>query len=117
MKKALKTWYVYVIGVVVFILDACGAIIPYVIMHDQSKYSFQQVSYVFFFSAVVIFGLCFIAQDLYRASIRHKTKNWADKLPEQNLMVAWRIFLPGILAGVLCAIAGIFHSFPAVIFY
>lgn len=117
MKKALKTWYLYVIGVAAFVLVACGAIIPYLVMHDQAKYSFQQVSYVFFFAAVVIFGVLFIVQDIYRATIRHRTKNWADKLPEQNLVVAWRILLPGMVASVLCILGGLVHSFPQIIFY
>ena len=117
MKKALKTWYLYVIGVVVFIAIGCAAIIPYFAIHNPDNWPFQFISYVFFFGGVVSFGLCFIAQDIYRATIRHKTKNWADKLPEQNLNIAWRILLPGMVCAVLCILAGIFHSFPQIIFY
>ena len=117
MKKAFKTWYLYVIGVGLFIAVACGAIIPYFAIHNPDNWPFQFISYMFFFCGVVIFGVCFIAQDLYRASIRHKTKNWSDKLPDQYLLVAWRIFLPGIVCASLCILAGIFHSFPQIIFY
>ncbi len=117
MKKALKTWYLYVIGVGLAIVVACIAIIPYFVIHDSAVWPFQYISYIFFFSAVVTFGVSFIVQDLYRARIRHKTKNWADKLPDQNLAVAWRIFLPGIVCAIICIIVGIVHSFPQVIFY
>ena len=117
MKKALKTWWLYLIGFGLSAIIAAVNLGFYFIGNDPDFYPFQFISYVFFFGAVVSFGIAFIVQDLYRAGIRHKTKNWADKLPEQNLNFAWRILLPGIVCAVLCIIAGIIHSFPAIIYY
>ncbi len=117
MKKAFKSWYLYVIGVGLFIAVLCGVLIPYFVIHNPDVYPFNSIKFAFYFAGVVIFGIAFVVQDLYRARIRHKTKNWSDKLPDQNLIVAWRILLPGIICAIFSIIAGIVHSFPSIIAY
>ena len=106
MKTALKTWYLYVIGLSVSFLTILISFIIYISIHNLSVFPRPYLTYIYLFAAVVSFGITFIIQDLYRARIRHKTKNWADKLPEQNLVVAWRILWPGILCSGTLLIAG-----------
>ncbi len=106
MKSAAKTWYLYVIGFVSAFLIIVVPFIIYISIHNLSTFPREYLTYIYLFAAVVIFGVTFIVQDLYRARIRHKTKNWVDKLPEQNLATAWTIFYPGILCSGTLLIAG-----------
>lgn len=116
MKTALKTWYLYVIGLSVAILTILIPFIIYIAIHNLSVFARANLTYIYLFGAVVTFGICFIIQDLYRARIRHKTKNWNDKLPEQNLVVAWKIFWPGILCSSTLLLAGIISEVLRLIF-
>ena len=106
MKSALKTWYLYVIGITTGFLVVLIPFIVYICIHNLSVFPRDWLTYIYLFAAVVIFGVTFIVQDLYRARIRHKTKNWNDKLPDQNLAIAWKIFWPGILCSGILLISG-----------
>ena len=110
MKRAFTRYYTYLIGVALATIPTCIAIISYFAISDTAVWPYEYIKYTFLFSTVVLFGIGFIIQDLYRARIRHKTKNWAEKLPEQNLDTAWSIFSPFIIASIITLILGlIFH--------
>lgn len=106
MKKAFKSWYNYLIALALLLIISCIAIIPYFAFLDDAKWPRQYISYVFLFAGVVVFGVGFIIQDLYRARIRHKTKNWNNPLEEKNLETAWAIFAPLLLAGLSSILIG-----------
>lgn len=82
------------------------AIIPYFAFNDSAIWPKSYIYNVFLFAGVVVFGLGFIVQDLYRARIRHKTKNWNNPLDEQNLNTAWAIFAPALLSGLSSILIG-----------
>lgn len=110
MKRAFTRYYTYLIGIALATIPVCVAIIPYFANSDAEKWPYENIRYVLLFSTVVLFGVGFIIQDLYRAKIRHQTKNWVEKLPEQNLDTAWSIFSPFIIASIITLIFGlIFH--------
>ena len=111
MKKAFSRWYNYVIGIIGVSIVSCIAIIPYFTISDSSKWPYENIRNVYLFSAVVLFGIGFIIQDLFRARHRHKTKNWADPLPEQILDTAWAIFVPFIVSAFFSLILGVIFSF------
>lgn len=106
MKKAFTKWYNYVIAVGLNCIVACIAVIPYFVLSDSKKWPGTYMSYVFLFAGVVLFGVGFIIQDIYRARTRHKTKNWNNPLDEANLNTAWAIFCPMFVAGILAVIIG-----------
>ena len=113
MKRAFSTWYNYLIGLGLSAIAAGVAIIPY---FATSSWPFEYIRYTFLFSCIVIFGVGFIIQDLMRASHRHKTKNWVDKLPDQMLDKCWAVFAPAIVGSGLCLIAGLIFSIPGFTF-
>ena len=106
MKKAFTTWYNYLIGIGIALVIAAGVVIPYFAIADTAKYNLAQASMLMIFIGIVVFGLGFIIQDLYRAGIRHKTKNWNNPLDEQHLNFAWAIFCPTLLGGLTAVLAG-----------
>lgn len=110
MKKAFSKWYNYLIAIVINGIIACIGIIPYFVLNDSAKWKVEFISYTFLFSGVVVFGVGFIIQDVYRARTRHKTKNWNDNLPEENLNTAWAIFCPMMVAGLLAILIGAITS-------
>lgn len=106
MKKAFQSWYIYVIAVGIALLGVMGTMLPYFIIADTAKYSLNQVAMLLIFVGIVIFGVGFIIQDVYRATQRHKTKNWNNPLDEKALNVAWTIFAPALLGGGLVILTG-----------
>ena len=106
MKKAFTTWYNYLIAIGIVLLIAGGVLIPYFAIADTSKYNLAQASMLMIFIGIVVFGLGFIIQDLYRAGIRHKTKNWNNPLEQEHLNFAWAIFCPTLLGGLTAVLAG-----------
>lgn len=106
MKKAFKTWYNYIIALGLDIIVACIAIIPYFVLSDSAKWPGTFISYTFMFSGIVIFGVGFVIQDIYRARIRHKTKNWNNPLEPVNNNTAWAIFSPAFIGGIASLIIG-----------
>lgn len=106
MKKAFKTWYNYLIALGLVVIVALIAVIPYFVNLDDAIWPKQFISYVFLFSGIVIFGIGFIIQDIYRARIRHKTKNWNNPLEDKNLETAWAIFCPALLGGLTSLLIG-----------
>lgn len=106
MKKAFTTWYNYLIGIGIAALIVGGTIIPVFIVADTDGYYFDNASMLMIFIGIVVFGLGFIIQDLYRAGIRHKTKNWNNPLDQEHLNYAWAIFCPTLLGGLTAVLAG-----------
>ncbi|MCQ2793216.1 MAG: hypothetical protein MJ221_02160 [Bacilli bacterium] len=106
MKKAFTRWYNYLIALLLAGVAGAIGIIPYFVNNDSSKWPIEYISYVFLFSGVVIFGVGFIIQDVYRARIRHKTKNWNNPLEQANINTAWAIFCPMFVGGLLCLLIG-----------
>ncbi len=107
MKKAFKTWHVYLIALGLLGVVTIVALVPYFAINDSSFWPRQYISYVYLFSGVVIFGIGFIVQDLYRGRIRQKTKNWNNPLEENYLVVAWKIFSPAFISGILSILTGL----------
>lgn len=106
MKKAFTKWYNYLLALGILIVISCIAIIPYFVFLDDSKWPIKFISYVYLFAGVVVFGIGFIIQDIYRAKIRHKTKNWNNPLPDEKVNTAWAIFCPMFTAGLLSLLVG-----------
>lgn len=111
MKKAFSRWYNYIIALAIVIVIACVAVIPYFALNDAAKWPLQYIFYVFMFSGIVVFGVGFIIQDVYRAKIRHKTKNWNNPLPDTNIETAWKIFCPLFLGGLSSLVVGLIWYF------
>lgn len=110
MKKAFKTWYNYLIAIGLLAIISCIAIIPYFALSDASKWPANYIFYTYMFAGIVVFGVGFIIQDIYRARIRHKTKNWNNPLPDTNIETAWKIFCPLFLSGLTSIAVGLIYS-------
>ncbi|MCR5333224.1 MAG: hypothetical protein K6E11_04330 [Bacilli bacterium] len=106
MKKAFTTWYNYLIALGIAAVVIGSTLIPYFAIADTAKYTLNQAAMLEIFIGIVIFGLGFIIQDLFRASVRHKTKNWNNPLDEKSLNTAWAIFCPTLLGGLSSVLAG-----------
>ena len=88
MKNALLNWKNILIGTAIVVVIACVAIIPYFVISDSAVWPISYISYVFLFSGVVAFFIGFVIQDIYRARLRHKTKNWNNPLPKDKISKA-----------------------------
>lgn len=110
MKKAFTRWYNYLIAIGILIAISCVAVIPYFVLNDTSKWSLNSMFNTYMFAGIVVFGVGFIIQDIYRAKIRHKTKNWNNPLPDTNIETAWKIFCPLFLSGLISVFVGIVFS-------
>ncbi len=106
MKKAFLKWYNYLFALLGDGLVTGVALLIYFLINDESKFPKQYISYTFLFSGVVLIGVGFIIQDLYRGFIRHKLNQWDGPLDEEYINKAWSIFCPMLVAGVLSIIAG-----------
>lgn len=114
MKKALRTWWLYLIGFSVFLFVAAIAIglrIGVIYWGFTLTYKPDYPSYTFLFSAIILTLIGFVWQDILRARVRHKTKNWDKKLDDETLFKAWKIFLPFLFAAILSLIMGIIFTF------
>lgn len=107
MKKAFKKWYTYLIALGLVALASAVAIIPYFALNDPNAWPRVYISFVCLFAAVVYAGGGFIAQDIYRATVRKKTNNWDFPLEDIYLEKAWTIYLPILLAGLILLISGL----------
>lgn len=106
MKNALLNWKNILIGTAIVVVIACVAIIPYFAISDSAIWPISYISYVFLFSGVVVFFIGFVIQDIYRARLRHKTKNWNNPLPKDKISKAWNIFAPFFLSGITSVVIG-----------
>lgn len=109
MKKAFKTWWVYLIAFILDVIITLIAAVPYAC--KAKKWDIQIIYIVYLFSGVLIIFIAFVIQDIYRARIRHKTKNWSDKLPEETLTICWQMLLPALIGGAVSLLIGSIISF------
>ena len=106
MKKAFTTWYNYLIALGIGIVVVASTLIPYFAIADTAKYTLNQAAMLEIFIGIVVLGVGFIIQDLFRASVRHKTKNWNNPLDQKSLNTAWAIFCPTLIGGATAILAG-----------
>lgn len=64
------------------------------------------INYSFLFAGVVLLGVGFISQDLFRGYHRHKINDWDNDLPIEIKNKAWNIFMPFLVTAVLSIAAG-----------
>lgn len=107
MKNALKKWYSYLIAVGLCGIAATVAMVPYFSLEDKTVWPRVYISYVLLFAGVVFAGIGFIVQDIFRAFRRKATKNWDYPLEQKDINRAWLIYLPCLLSGLICFIAGL----------
>lgn len=109
MKNAAKKWYNYLIALgIVGILFGC-AYTPFKVSNG-SDWPAKYVCYFMVFSGIVIAGVGFIVQDIYRAVIRHRINDWDNKLDESYLNKAWAIFYPMLTGGILTFVIGVISN-------
>lgn len=106
MKNAFCKWYNYLYALAGDGLVTGIALLIYFLFNDETKFPKQYIAYTFLFAGVVLIGVGFIIQDLYRGYVRHKIQDWDNPLEEKYLNRAWSIFCPMLVAGVLSIIAG-----------
>ena len=106
MKNAFCKWYNYLIALAGDGLVTGIALLIYNLFNDETKFPKQYIAYTFLFAGVVLVGLGFIIQDLYRGWVRHKLNQWDGPLDEKYVNKAWMIFCPMLVSGVLSVIAG-----------
>jgi len=120
MKYALKKWWNYLIGFGGYLIAATIAILPRVLLYKGIEISYkwpkEWMSYTLIFAGVVLTLVGFIIQDIYRAKTRQKINDWDNDLPDENLNVAWMIFLPFLVAAALSFITGLLFIIPALQF-
>ncbi len=107
MKKAFTKWYNYLLALGLCALAVGISLAIYFIINNQDKWPAIYISYVLLFSGVIYIGGGFISQDIYRGIKRKQTKNWDYPLEQKFLDVAWRIFMPFLVSGVLLLISGL----------
>lgn len=107
MKKALTKWYNYLISIgLVAIIFAIG-FIPFILINNDEIWPKVYISYVALLSGVIYAGVGFIVQDIYRGFARKKTKNWDYPLEDCYIEKAWAIYMPLLLAAVICVLSGL----------
>lgn len=109
MKKAFKLWYTYVIALAIVIVICAIAIIPricVVFLGSQIEWNSNLPFTIIMVSGVLLILIGFVSQDILRARVRHKTKNWDGKLDDVTIFKAWKIFAPFLLSGALLLIIG-----------
>lgn len=109
MKNASKKWYNYLFVLLIDAILALGAILPNVIGGDEiwpKKYC----CYFLLFAGVVVIGIGFIIQDIYRGVIRHRINDWDNKLEDKYVNKAWSIFYPLLVSGGISIIVGIISN-------
>lgn len=106
MKNAFAKWYNYVFALLGDGIVTLVALLIYFLFNDETKFPKQYISYTYLFSGVVLVGIGFIVQDLYRGYVRHKLNQWDGSLDDQYLDKAWSIFCPFLVSGILSVIVG-----------
>lgn len=110
MKNAAKKWYNYLIALFIDAILALSATLPNIIGGDviwPKKYC----CYFLLFAGVVVIGIGFIIQDIYRGVIRHRINDWNNNLDIKYINKAWSIFYPLLISGGISIIVGIISNF------
>ena len=106
MKNAFSKWYNYLLALFGDGLVTLIALLIYFLTNNETLFPKRYIAYVFLFAGVVLIGVGFIIQDVYRGITRHKINDWDNPLEEKYLNKAWAIFMPMFVAGILSIIAG-----------
>ena len=106
MKKAAKTWYNYLLILAVSAIPAAVGLTCFFVIKNNEKWPLFYSALTMVFGGVVILGLGFIGQDIYRGVIRHKINDWDNPLDQKYLDKAWAIYFPLLFGGLLSFIAG-----------
>lgn len=107
MKNAFKKWFTYLIALGLCGIASAASLIPYFTINDLKSWPAAYISYSYLLSGVVIVGVGFIVQDIFRALKRKETKNWEGPLEEKHINKAWLIFGPCLLSGLTCILLGL----------
>lgn len=106
MKKSYCTWYNYLFVLAGLGIVVAANLIPYFAINNPNQYPTRFICYGFLFAGVVLFGVGFIWQDLFRGWQRHKIKDWDNELPQEIKDKAWSIFMPFFTSGIISLLAG-----------
>ena len=107
MKNAAKKWYNYLLLIAAGALPFGIGIWIYFGKNDASVWPLSYTSLTMVYGGIVLAGVGFIIQDIYRGVIRHKINDWDNPLEEKYLNTAWSIFFPLLFGGLLSFIAGL----------
>lgn len=111
MKHAFTRWYNYLFTLALCVFPTTVGLIPYFINNGNKNWPINYVAYSIIFGGVVLFGIGFIWQDIYRGLTRKKINDWDNKLDQKYLDNAWAIFMPFFLSGCICVVAGLIMNF------
>lgn len=106
MKRAFKTFYNYLLALIGVGLVSLVAILPYFCLADSNMWPKNYIAYTYLFGGVVLLGVGFIWQDLFRGLQRKKLNNWDTNLPQEIVDKAWRIFAPFFMSAILSVLTG-----------
>lgn len=106
MKNASTKWYNYVFAVLVLGAIFCAGFLPYKLINGEG-WPVKYVYYTILFGGVAVTLIGFIAQDIYRAVIRHRINDWDNKLDQKYVDKAWAIFYPMFISGLISVVVGI----------
>lgn len=107
MKNAFKKWFSYLITFGLGAIASAASLIPYFVVNNEKSWPKTYISYSLLLGGVILAGVGFIIQDIYRATRRKATNNWDYPLEQQDINKAWLIFLPCLLSGLISFIAGL----------
>lgn len=114
MKKAFTSWIYYVIGGALFLVAAGIAIIPDVVDNYVATMEEWYAHYIFLFIGVTYLFIGFVWQDLFKARIRQRTKNWDGPLGPEVTDRAWARCAAFYIAAALSIIAGVIFTFVTI---
>jgi len=114
MKKAFTSWIYYVIGGALFLLASLIAIVPDIVDNFVPTMEEWKSEYIFLFIGIIYLLVGFVWQDLFKAKIRHSTKNWDGPLSTDIVDRAWARCTAFYIASVLSILAGIVFTFAII---
>lgn len=106
MKKSYCTWYNYLFVLLGLGITFAACLVPYYLINNASTFPARYIDCSFLFAGVILVGVGFIWQDLFRGWTRHKMNDWDNELPQEIKDKAWGIFMPFFTTGILSIIIG-----------
>ncbi len=107
MKQALKDKKVYIIAIILAILGYVPLIVGAICSIPSLNTSFETYPYVIWAFIAIYFLVGFVWQDLYKANIRRKTKNWDNRLDDNVITSGWKRGLPFYFAASAILVMGL----------
>lgn len=111
MKYSFSKWYNYLFALALCLIPTGVGVIPFFVNNNPKIWPINFVFYAILFGGVVLLGIGFIWQDIYRGLTRKKINDWDNKLDQKYLDKAWSIFMPFFLSGCLCILVGLVMNF------